>query len=85
MADSYPIAGCPFQIPVGAGTKPQPCIRVQWLAPAVRVVAGAPVILQGKDRETFAEFYKYATEKGTLFDLLEAERRSRMMRRTAPC
>jgi 5-methyltetrahydropteroyltriglutamate--homocysteine methyltransferase len=28
---------------------------------------GAPVILQGKDRETFAEFYKYATEKGTLF------------------
>ncbi|HEX5724717.1 MAG TPA: hypothetical protein VFX98_04580 [Longimicrobiaceae bacterium] len=46
MADSYPIAGCPFQIPVGAGTKPQPCIRVQWLAPAVRVVAGAPVILQ---------------------------------------
>jgi 5-methyltetrahydropteroyltriglutamate--homocysteine methyltransferase len=28
---------------------------------------GAPVIRQGKDRETFAEFYKYATEKGTLF------------------
>jgi 5-methyltetrahydropteroyltriglutamate--homocysteine methyltransferase len=28
---------------------------------------GQPVILQGKDRETFAEFYKYASEKGTLF------------------
>jgi 5-methyltetrahydropteroyltriglutamate--homocysteine methyltransferase len=28
---------------------------------------GKPVILQGKDRETFAEFYQYATEKGTLF------------------
>jgi 5-methyltetrahydropteroyltriglutamate--homocysteine methyltransferase len=28
---------------------------------------GKPVILQGKDRETFAEFYAYATEKGTLF------------------
>jgi hypothetical protein len=46
MADSYPIVGCPFQVPVGAGTKPQPCIRVQWTTPAVRVVAGAPVILQ---------------------------------------
>ena len=26
-----------------------------------------PLIAQGKDRETFAEFYKYASEKGTLF------------------
>jgi len=29
--------------------------------------AGTPVILQGKDREFFADFYKYATAKGTLF------------------
>jgi 5-methyltetrahydropteroyltriglutamate--homocysteine methyltransferase len=30
--------------------------------------AGAiPLIAQGKDRETFADFYKYASEKGTLF------------------
>ncbi len=28
---------------------------------------GQPVILQGKDRETFADFYTYATQKGTLF------------------
>jgi len=28
---------------------------------------GKPIILQGKDRETFADFYRYATEKGTLF------------------
>jgi len=28
---------------------------------------GAPVITQGKDREAFAEFYAYATRKGTLF------------------
>jgi 5-methyltetrahydropteroyltriglutamate--homocysteine methyltransferase len=28
---------------------------------------GTPVILQGKDREAFADFYKYATAKGTLF------------------
>jgi 5-methyltetrahydropteroyltriglutamate--homocysteine methyltransferase len=26
-----------------------------------------PLIAQGKDRETFAEFYQYATERGTLF------------------
>jgi hypothetical protein len=44
LADGYPIAGCPLQIP---GPKPQPCVRVQWSAPAARVkVMGQPVILQ---------------------------------------
>lgn len=33
----------------------------------VRPPSGTPVILQGKDREAFADFYKYATEKQTLF------------------
>ena len=28
---------------------------------------GKPLIEQGKDREEFADFYKYATERGTLF------------------
>lgn len=28
---------------------------------------GPPVITQGKDREVFADFYKYATERGMLF------------------
>jgi 5-methyltetrahydropteroyltriglutamate--homocysteine methyltransferase len=28
---------------------------------------GKPLILQGKDREEFADFYKYASERGTLF------------------
>jgi len=28
---------------------------------------GTPLILQGKDREEFADFYKYASERGTLF------------------
>lgn len=47
MADNYPIAGCPFQVPVGAGTKPQPCVKVQWMVPALRVkVGGQPVLLQ---------------------------------------
>ncbi|MFQ5603168.1 MAG: hypothetical protein ACE5HS_07860 [bacterium] len=44
LGDNYPIAGCPFTVP---GPKPQPCIKVQWLVPAVRVkVMGQPVILQ---------------------------------------
>jgi len=29
--------------------------------------SGLPIILQGKDREEFDAFYRYATEKGTLF------------------
>ena len=29
--DTFTISGCPFQIPVGVGTVPHPCIRVQWL------------------------------------------------------
>jgi 5-methyltetrahydropteroyltriglutamate--homocysteine methyltransferase len=28
---------------------------------------GLPVLLQGKDREEFADFYRYASERGTLF------------------
>lgn len=41
------IAGCPFQVPVGAGTKPQPCVTVQWLVPATRVqINGEPALLQ---------------------------------------
>lgn len=43
MADTYLIAGCVFMV----GTKPQPCVKVQWLVPATRVmVGGQPVILQ---------------------------------------
>jgi hypothetical protein len=43
LADTFLIAGCVFTV----GTKPQPCVRVQWLVPATRVfVNGAPAILQ---------------------------------------
>jgi uncharacterized Zn-binding protein involved in type VI secretion len=43
MADTYLIAGCAFMV----GTKPQPCMKAQWLVPATRVtVGGLPVILQ---------------------------------------
>jgi hypothetical protein len=45
-ADVYPVAGCPFQVPVPGGTKPQPCVRIQWAAPASRVkINGIPAIL----------------------------------------
>ena len=44
MGDTFLVAGCAFTIPPG---KPQPCVKVQWLVPAVRVlVNGQPVILQ---------------------------------------
>ena len=43
MADQYLIAGCPFQLP---GPKPSPCLKVQWLTPATRVlINGQPAIL----------------------------------------
>jgi hypothetical protein len=45
MKDAYTIAGCPFQIPVGAGTKPQPCVLVKWI-PSTRVTTfGSPLVL----------------------------------------
>ena len=47
FTDTSTIAGCPFQVPVGAGTKPQPCVTVQWLTAATRVlVNGQPALLQ---------------------------------------
>ncbi len=46
MADLYTIAACPFQVPAGPSTKPQPCIKVQYTGPATRVFAnGKPVML----------------------------------------
>jgi hypothetical protein len=47
IADTYTIAGCPFQIPAAPSPIPSPCIIVQWLVPATRVlVNGQPPILQ---------------------------------------
>lgn len=40
------VVGCPFQIPVGAGTKPQPCVTIEWLMPSTRfLVNGLPAAL----------------------------------------
>jgi hypothetical protein len=44
LADQFLVAGCAFTVPPG---KPQPCVKVQWLVPAARVlVGGQPAILQ---------------------------------------
>lgn len=46
MASQIAVAGCPFQIPVGGGTKPQPCVTVRWSMPSARVlVGGVPAML----------------------------------------
>jgi hypothetical protein len=43
LADTYLIAGCAFNL---AGA-PHPCLKVQWLVPATRVlINGQPAILQ---------------------------------------
>lgn len=47
LSDTFTVSGCPFQIPLVASTKPQPCTTVQWLVPAMRVRAGGiPVLLK---------------------------------------
>jgi hypothetical protein len=44
MADQFLVAGCVFTLP---GPKPSPCVKVQWIVPATRVLAGGqPVILR---------------------------------------
>ena len=38
LPDTTTVAGCPFQVPIGTGTKPQPCVTARWLVPATRVL-----------------------------------------------
>lgn len=43
MGDTYTVAGCPFFV----GPKPQPCVMVPWMVPAMRVkVMGKKVLLK---------------------------------------
>ena len=45
--DTFLISGCPFQVPIPGGTKPQPCVKAEFLITAFRVfVNGKPVILK---------------------------------------
>ena len=41
--------------------------RFGGFEPRAPATGAVPLIAQGRDRETFADFYRYATEKGTLF------------------
>jgi hypothetical protein len=41
------VAGCPFQVPAGVTTKPQPCVRIQWAAVATKVLVGGKPALLG--------------------------------------
>ncbi|MGZ8845701.1 MAG: hypothetical protein ACXW3C_04475 [Pyrinomonadaceae bacterium] len=46
-SDVHTVAGCPFQIPIGTGTKPSPCIKIEWSAGATQFqVNGVGVLLQ---------------------------------------
>jgi len=45
--DVHMVAGCPFQIPFGPGTKPSPCIRIEWSAGTTQLqVNGVGVLVQ---------------------------------------
>ena len=47
LPDMFTVGGCPFQVPVPGGTKPQPCVTGRWLVTAARIlVNGQPAILQ---------------------------------------
>lgn len=46
-SDQHTVSGCPFQIPIPAGTKPQPCVSVKWSLGAMQnKVNGVGVLLQ---------------------------------------
>lgn len=46
-SDIHSVAGCPFQIPIGTGTKPSPCIRIEWSAGSVQMqVNGVGVLVR---------------------------------------
>jgi hypothetical protein len=45
VSDMITVAGCPFQVPAGPTTKPQPCVKVQWLMVSTRCQAGGQPLL----------------------------------------
>jgi hypothetical protein len=47
LTDVHTVSGCPFQVPIPAGTKPQPCVTVRWTVGATQtMVNSTPVLLQ---------------------------------------
>lgn len=45
LTDQGMVAGCPFNVPVGGVTKPQPCISTRWMLGATRVTSGGQPVL----------------------------------------
>ena len=45
QTDVHAVAGCPFQIPFGVGTKPSPCIRIEWLGGSTKLTVGGVGVL----------------------------------------
>lgn len=46
-SDVHMVAGCPFQIPIGPGTKPSPCIRIEWSVGTTQLqINGVAVLVQ---------------------------------------
>jgi hypothetical protein len=43
--DQATVSGCPFQVPIGTGTKPQPCVTAVWPVPATRVRSAGKFVL----------------------------------------
>ena len=41
------VAGCPFQVPAGPTTKPQPCVTIKWTMIATKVMVGGKPALLG--------------------------------------
>jgi hypothetical protein len=47
VTDIHTVSGCPFQVPIGTGTKPQPCVTVMWQVGATQTkVNSTPVLLR---------------------------------------
>jgi hypothetical protein len=47
VTDVHTVSGCPFQVPAGPSTKPQPCLTVRWTVGASQTnVNNTPVLLQ---------------------------------------
>lgn len=45
LSQVHTVVGCPFQVPIPAGTKPQPCVKV-LIEPATRVfIGGSPALI----------------------------------------
>lgn len=44
---SIAVTGCLFQVPFGAGTKPQPCVQIKWGSIATKVLVGGKPALLG--------------------------------------